>query len=117
MSPGDIVYLRGLRLEAVIGVNEWERNIRQELALDLEMTTDNRIAAASDQLSDALDYQAVADSVQALAAASQYHLVESLAEAIASHVLSEYAVDGLTLRLTKPGALPGVTEVGVEIHR
>ena len=117
MTMGDLVYIRGLALEAVIGVHDWERGIRQALVLDLELASNNRSAAASDELIDAIDYQAVANAVQALASASNYRLVESLAEAIATHVLVEFPVQRLRLRLAKPGALPAGTEVGVEIER
>ena len=109
----------GLALEAVIGVHDWERGIRQALVLDLELASNNRSAAASDELIDAIDYQAVANAVQALASASNYRLVESLAEdaPLPQHVLVEFPVQRLRLRLAKPGALPAGTEVGVEIER
>ena len=56
----DIVYIRGLRADAVIGVYEWEHHVRQTLVIDLEMRFSTRPAAASDALADALDYHAVA---------------------------------------------------------
>ena len=59
----NIVYIRGLRAQAVIGVYEWERHIRQTLVLDLEMASDTARAAASDQIADALDYAAISQRV------------------------------------------------------
>ena len=56
----DIVYIRDLKIETVIGIFDWERRIRQTVSLDLEMATDIRKAAASDDIADALDYKAVA---------------------------------------------------------
>ena len=55
----DIVYIKGLRATRVIGVYDWEREIRQSVVLDLEMASDNRRAAASDEIEDALDYAAI----------------------------------------------------------
>jgi len=56
----DIIYIRDLRIETVIGIYDWERRIRQMVSLDLEMAADIRKAAASDAIEDTLDYKAVA---------------------------------------------------------
>lgn len=117
MSGRDVVFIRGLRVEAVIGVYEWERSIRQQLVLDLEMQADVRAAASSDAIADALDYQAVADGVRALVQASSFQLVESLAERIATLLLQEFGIAWLRLRLAKPGAVDGAQDVGVLIER
>ena len=77
------VYIRGLRAEAVIGIHPWEREIRQGLVLDLDMASDTPRAAATDHIADALDYAAIADRVTALVEASEYQLIETLAEAVA----------------------------------
>ncbi|MCK5717825.1 MAG: dihydroneopterin aldolase, partial [Thiomargarita sp.] len=56
----DIIYLRELKIDTVIGVFDWERQTKQTVILDLEMATDIRKAAATDQLDDTLNYKAVA---------------------------------------------------------
>ena len=48
----DIVYIRDLKVDTVIGIFDWERAIRQTVSLDLEMATDIRAAAASDHIDD-----------------------------------------------------------------
>lgn len=113
----DIVYIHGLRVETVIGVYAWERNVRQELELDLEMASDVAAAARSDAITDALDYHAVAERVRALAAASSCRLVETLAENVATALMAEFAVPWLRIRVNKPGAVPGARAVGVLIER
>ena len=77
----DIVYITGLEFDAVIGVYDWERNIRQTLVLDLEMASDIRRGAATDAIQDALDYAAISEAVGALVSGSSYQLIESVAEA------------------------------------
>jgi dihydroneopterin aldolase len=89
----DIVYIEGLRVDTVIGVYDWERTIQQTVVIDLQMTTDIALAARDDDLAFTLDYGAIADRVTAFVAASRFQLLESLAEAIASLVLAEFAVD------------------------
>ena len=113
----DIIYLSELKVETVIGIYDWERRIRQTVMLDLEMATDIRKAAASDHIDDTLNYKAVAKRLITFVSASEYQLVETLAEKIAEIVMSEFQVPWLRLRVTKPGAVRGSRDVGVLIER
>lgn len=113
----DIIYLNDLRVEAVIGIWDWERKIRQTIAIDLEMATDIRKAAATDSIEDTLNYKAVAKRVQAFVAESGFQLVETLAEKIAGIIIEEFAVPWVRVRVTKPGAIRGARDVGVMIER
>lgn len=113
----DIIYLKDLRIETVIGLYEWEKRIRQTLILDLEMATDIRTAAASDAIADTLDYKAVSDRVISFVQESRFQLVETLAEQVATILLREFDVPWLRLRINKKGALRSVRDVGVLIER
>lgn len=113
----DIVYIRDLKVDTVIGIFDWERAIRQTVSLDLEMATDIRAAAASDHIDDALDYKAVGKRLISFISESEFQLVEKLAEQVADIVLTEFNVPWLKLRLSKPGALRGAKDVGVLIER
>lgn len=113
----DIVYIRDLKIDTVIGIFDWERRIRQTVSIDLEMATDIRKAAASDDIKDALDYKAVAKRLIAFVSESEFLLVETLAEKVAAIVLTEFNVPWLRLRLSKPGAVRGSQDVGLIIER
>lgn len=113
----DIVYIRDLRIETVIGIYDWEREIRQTVSLDLEMGTDIRKAAESDSIEDTLDYKSVAKRLIQFVGDSEFQLVETMAERIADIVLNEYDVPWIKLRLSKPGAVTGSQDVGVIIER
>jgi dihydroneopterin aldolase len=113
----DIVFIEDLRIETIIGIYDWEREVRQVVALDLEMASDNRIAAASENIDDALNYKAVAKRLIKFVGDSQFLLVETLAERIAEIILSEFKVPWLRLKLSKPGAVTGSRAVGVIIER
>lgn len=113
----DLVFLRGLCLDTVIGVTAWEREVRQRLLLDLDMACSTAAAAASDELDDALDYAAVADRVREFAASAHTRLIEKLAEELARLILSEFAVSRVRLQLRKPGAVIGAQDLGVIIER
>lgn len=113
----DIVYVRDLRIDTVIGIFDWERKIRQTVSLDLEMAWDIAAAAASDDIAHALDYKAVSKRVIDLVEQSQFELVETLAETVAATIRSEFSVPWIRLRLSKPGALRGAKDVGLVIER
>lgn len=113
----DIVFIRELRADTVIGVYDWERNIRQTVVLDLEMSSDNRRAAGSDQIGDALDYAAISARVLSFIEGSEFLLIETLAEQVAALIMQEFHVAWLRLRLSKPGAVAQAKAVGVLIER
>ena len=113
----DIIYLTDLKIETVIGVYDWEREIKQTVILDLEMGTDIRRAAETDKLDDTLNYKAVAKRVIDFVEQSEFELVESLAERIAAIIREEFSVPWLRLRLNKKGAVSAAVDVGVIIER
>jgi dihydroneopterin aldolase len=113
----DIIFLHGLRVEARIGIWEWEKRIRQIVEIDLDMATDIRKAAASDDVGDTLNYKAVAKRIQSFIDETQFELVETLAERIAGIVIDEFGVPWVRVRLNKPGAIRGSRDVGVLIER
>ncbi|MFO1417628.1 MAG: dihydroneopterin aldolase [Methylotetracoccus sp.] len=113
----DIIFLRGLQIETVIGIYDWEREIRQTIVLDVEMASDIRRAAASDDIVDTLDYKAVSKRIISFVEASEFFLVETLAERIAEIVLTEFGVPWLRLTLNKKGAIRNASDVGIIIER
>lgn len=113
----DIVFIRDLRIETVIGVYDWERKIRQTISIDLEMGVDVRPAAISDHIDDALDYKAVAKRMIQFIGESEFQLVETLAQRCADIILNDFQVPWLRLRVSKPGAVTGALDVGVLIER
>jgi len=113
----DLVFIEDLRIETVIGIYDWERKIRQVVALDLEMAFDNRKPAASDDIGDTLNYKAVSKRMIAFVESSSFQLVETLAERCAQIVLDEFKVSWVRLKLSKPGAVRGSKAVGVVIER
>ena len=113
----DIIYLKDLRIDTIIGVYDWERRTRQTIILDIEIAADISKAAASDALEDTLNYKAVAKRVIAFVENSEYHLVETLAERIAEILLNDFDIQWLRLTLNKQGAVRGVRDVGVIIER
>lgn len=113
----DLIYVRNLRIECTIGVFEWERRVRQTVAIDLDLAADAARAAASDRLEDTVDYKAIAKRLVEYVGASEFQLVETLAQKVAEIVLGEFAVPWVRVRINKKGALRQATDVGVVIER
>ncbi|MEL6950036.1 MAG: dihydroneopterin aldolase [Pseudomonadota bacterium] len=113
----DRVVIEGLEITCVIGAWEWERHITQKLVVDLAMGTDIAAAAASDALSDAVNYAAVAERVEAFVVETEAVLIERLAEGIAQLVLAEFGVSRVSVRVAKPGAVRAASTVAIEIER
>jgi len=113
----DIVYIRDLRIDTIIGVYDWERTIKQRLSIDLDMATDIRQAAATDDLQYAVNYKAVSDRLIEFVENFQPQLIETLAEAIASIIIEEFHVPWLKLQISKAGAVRDARDVGLIIER
>jgi len=113
----DRVFIEDLRIQTVIGVFDWEREITQTISLDLQMAFDINRAAKSDNIADTLDYKSVSKRLIQFVESSEFQLVEALAEHCAQIVLDEFPVNWLRLKLSKPGAVRGSSAVGVIIER
>lgn len=113
----DIVFLRDLKIEAIIGIFDWEREIKQTVSLDLEMAADVAKAAETDTIAATLDYKAVAKRLIEFVGQSEYNLVETLAERVAEIVINEFNVPWVRVQVNKPGAVRYAGDVGVIIER
>lgn len=114
---GDRVFIRDLRLRAVIGVGAHERARPQEIVIDVDAFVDAATAGRSDDPRDMLDYRALADAVTEHVAASRCLLVEALAEGIAALVIDRFDAPRVIVRVAKPRAVPLAGAAGVEIDR
>ena len=113
----DIIYIRNLKVQAIIGIFGWERKVRQEVSIDLEISFDCKKAAETDSIESTIDYKAITKSIISYVESSNFQLQESLAEGVANLVQEKHGVESLKLRVSKPGALRHADDVGVIIHR
>ena len=113
----DKVFIQGLKIDTVIGIYDWEREIRQDVTLDLEMAADIKAASLTDHIDQTLDYKSVAKRLIQFVKESEFQLVETLAEKITEIVLNEFEVEWVKLTLNKGEAVSGASGVGVIIER
>lgn len=116
-QQSDTLFVQGLKVEAIIGVFDWEREVRQQLVFDVELNVSMRAAAASDDVADALSYVDVADEITRITQTLKAKLLEHLAEQISTAIFQKWPVEALYLRITKPTAVAQAEGVGVEIRR
>lgn len=113
----DTIYIRGVEVQTIVGVWDWEQKQSRPLVLDLELGLDLRRAAASDQLRDTVSYQAVTDHLIEWCAKQRNQLLETLAEHLARRLFDEYPIQNLRLTMSKPGAVAAAKDVGIVIER
>ena len=113
----DKIVLTDLRVDAVIGIWDWEKRNSQSISIDLEMQTDTKKISQSDSIEDALDYKAVSKRAKQFIQDSQFNLIETLAENLAQIILEEFDVQWLRLSISKPYAIRDSKNIGVCIER
>jgi len=113
----DKVFIQGLKIDTVIGIYDWEREIRQDIIIDLEMAADIKAASLTDHIDQTLDYKSVAKRLIQFVKDSEFQLVETLAEKITEIILNEFDVKWVKLKLNKGAAISGAKGVGVKIER
>ena len=113
----DKIILTDLRINAVIGIWDWEKRSSQTISIDLEMQTDTKKISQSDSIEDALDYKAVSKRAKQFIQDSQFNLIETLAENLAQIILEEFNVQWLRLSISKPYAIRDSKNIGVCIER
>jgi 7,8-dihydroneopterin aldolase/epimerase/oxygenase len=113
----DKIFIHALKTEAIIGIFDWERQVRQTVLVDVEISADIRTAALSDSIEDTVNYKRIAKRVLTFVEESKFHLVETLAEHLAMLILDDFGISWVRISLSKPGAIRGSRDVGVALER
>jgi len=115
----DKILISAIDCVAAIGVTPEERTMRQRLSIDVEILTDSRKAAQNDSLRETIDYSKVATLVMEVCRSRDFHLIETLAELLASRILSGFPTPQVRILVRKisPVLEPRVTHVSIEIVR
>jgi len=113
----DKVFIKGLELYTLIGVYDFERDARQRIVIDLELTHNLRAAGISDDVADTLDYGAIAERLANIADTATYQLIEALGAEMIDTVMREYAPLSATITIHKPDILKNVSTVGITLTR
>lgn len=113
----DKIFIQSLEVKCIIGIFDWERKTPQKVLIDLDFPANIRRAAQHDRIEDTVDYKRIAKRILAYVSESRFQLIETLAEKLSELLLTEFRLRSVTLRVSKPGAVRGSKNVGVEITR
>lgn len=113
----DQVIIKDLQCRGVIGISDREREKPQDILVNIVIFTDISKAAKSDQIEDCVNYRTVAKKIFAYVEKIGRYTVEALSEDIVGLCFEESGVQGVRVRVEKPGAVRFAKSVGVEIER
>lgn len=113
----DIIFLRELKVDTLIGVYDWERIVPQTLQIDLDIGLPNTRACHSDDIADALDYAEVVKHLKTVLASRHFNLLEALAEHVAQILLKDFNAPWVKVSVAKLQAIRGSKMVGISIER
>jgi len=117
-QPTMRIFVRGLLVQASIGVHPHEHESTQPIMIDIELDMGDMPAPTEDRLHETLDYSLVAEKAEQIALEAHVQLVETLADRIADWALSaDKRVQACAVRISKPQALLKADAAGVEIVR
>ena len=113
----DRIYIRDLQLRCIIGVFPEERREKQDVVINVTIGCDHSQAARTDRIDFAVDYKSIKKNIISLVDGSEFFLIETLAERIATICLENPRVQTATVTVDKPGALRFAKSVAVEVTR
>jgi dihydroneopterin aldolase len=111
----DKIFIEHLALKGKHGVPDAERAKKQEFVLDISIDFDTRMAAASDELKDTIDYSPIRKAAKEVVEHSSFHLLEKLADAVAKKILEDARISNVSVTVRKTemykDCTPGITVV------
>jgi dihydroneopterin aldolase len=113
----DIIFLRELKIETLIGVYEWEKRVPQTLQFDLEIALPSSLACQTDDINDALNYADIVRHIQEVLSTRHFNLLEALVEHIAQIILKDFGAPWVKISVAKLNAIRGSKMVGISIER
>ncbi len=113
----DQTFIRDLLVRGVIGISERERAQKQDILINIVLFGDISKAGETDHIDDCINYRTVAKKTIAYVERAARFTVEALASDLARLCLEEPGVEGVRVRVEKPGAVRFAQSVGVEIER
>lgn len=113
----DLIFIDNLTTQAIIGIHDFEKAAPQKLIISVALGCDIRPAADTDDVKYALDYDAISRFIDNTVQASQFGLLETLAEHLIAELFSTFSMQSIKLTVQKPGAIAYTQQVGLTIYR
>lgn len=111
------IRITNLRLQAIIGTNDWERHKKQTILINIRLDYNAAKASQSDNIQDALDYKILTKKIIKMVESSQFFLLEKLTQKILDIILEYPLVREAQVRVDKPLALRYADSVSIEMSK
>ena len=98
---GDAVHIERLEIFAHIGVPDDERSSPQRLTFNLTFWPKRQAPELEDEIGRTVDYAAVCAETKKFVQARSDRLIETLADALANHLLEAFEIRRITIELRK----------------
>ncbi len=109
--------IRRLALTCSIGVYDWEKDLVQDVFVDIDLPMDVEKAAAADQLADTIDYSELVVCMEKVAQSQHFHLLETMALMLADALLTQFGLPEVRVCVDKPTAIPSAESTRICISR
>ena len=109
------IRIKDLKLQTIIGCNDWERHKKQDIIINISMSFDHHDAVATDSILKTVNYKEIKDRIAEEAGKTSFNLLEKLTDHLLDIIMSYPAVSAASVRVDKPGALSLADSVSVEI--
>ena len=109
------IRITNLKLRTIIGINDWERDTKQDVIINIAIEFDAARSSQSDDIKDTIDYKCLTKEIIREVEGSAYFLLEKLARMIMKIIMKDKRAKGASVRVDKPGALRFCDSVSVEI--
>lgn len=113
----DVIIIDGLRVDAIIGIDDWERVMTQAIIIDMALFTDVTDVAQTQDLSQGVNYKAVCEQVSKWVQDKKFELLETLVEYVSKQLLDNWPISKVSIRAVKPNAITLADAVGMQITR
>ncbi len=108
-----IIKIENLRLRTVVGIFDWEKKIKQDVVINIEIEFDGRSAIEKDEIEYTLDYKSITKRIISEVEEKTYNLIERIAGDVMKIVMEDGRVERATVKIDKPGALRFADSVSV----
>ena len=113
----DTIFIREFRVDAWVGIYEWEKQRAQTLEMEIEIGVPGNAVGRTDNIHDTVHYGEVVERIVRELAERKFRLLEALAEHVCRIITGEFKAPWVRLSVAKLGHIRNVRKVGVSIER
>lgn len=108
-----LIKIENLRLRTIVGIFDWEKKVKQDVVINIEIYFDGKLAAKTDNIEDTIDYKSITKNIINYVENNQFDLIEKIAGDVGELVMSDDRIFKSIIRVDKPGALRFADSVSV----